>query len=121
MSIIQAYAKVTRKNSGMYQIQQRPKAPTLQISETRGESLLAFDRQTTPIGRAVQVRWSGISFIWHRPVAIEVRQGDSVQRLPIHDATSRAIIAVVLAGLAIVVLASLSMRRVHSRRRGSTT
>jgi len=94
---------------------QRLKAPALQISETRGKSVTAFDRQTTPVGRVVQVRWPGGSFTWHRPVAVEVRQGDTILRLPIHDVTFRAIGAIVLTGLAAVVLISLLMRRARPR------
>ncbi len=96
-------------------MQQRLKAPALHISETRGKSVTAFDRQTTPVGRVVQVRWRGISFTWHRPVAVEVRQGDTIHSLPIHNVTLRAIGAIVLTGLAAVVLISLLMRRVRPR------
>ncbi len=96
-------------------MQRRLKAPALHISETRGKSVTAFDRQTTPVGRVVQVHLPGISFTWHRPVAVEVRQGDTTHRLPIHNVTSRAIGAIVLTGLAAVVLISLLMRRAHPR------
>ena len=92
-------------------MQRRLKAPALHISETRGKSVTAFDRQTTPVGRAVQVNWLGGSFTWHRPVAVEVRQGDTIHRLPIHNVTSRAIGGITLTGLAVVVLISLLMRR----------
>ena len=77
---------------------------------------MTFNRQTTPIGRVVQVRLPGASFTWHRPVAVEVREGDSMYRLPIHDITSRATSTMVLTGLA-VVLVSLSIRKVRLRRR----
>lgn len=97
-------------------MQRRLKAPALQISETRGKSVTAFDRQTTPVGRVVQIRLPGISFIWHRPVAVEVRQGDTIRRLPIHNVTLRATSAIVLIGLAVVVLISLLMRRVRPRK-----
>ena len=73
----------------------------------------AFDRQTTPVGRVVQVRLPFGSFTWHRPVAVEVRQGESIQRLPIQNATRRAIGAMVLTGLAVVVLILLLMRRIR--------
>jgi hypothetical protein len=81
--------------------------------------MLAFSRQITPIGRAVQIRWPDGGFTWHRPVAIEVRQGDEVRRLPIPDVTSRTLIAIGLIGLAIVVLASRT-RRGGNRRRKQT-
>jgi hypothetical protein len=97
-------------------MQRRLKAPALYISETKGKSVTAFDKQTTPVGRVVQVRWPGGSFTWHRPVAVEVRQGDTIHRLPIHNVTLRAIGTIVLTGLAVVVLISLLMRRVRPRK-----
>ena len=96
-------------------MQRQLKAPALHISETRGKSVTAFDRQTTPVGRVVQVRLPGGSFTWHRPVAVEVRQGDAIHRLPIHNVTLRAISAIVLTGLAVAVLISLLMRRIRPR------
>ena len=97
-------------------MQRQLKAPALHISETRGKSVTAFDRQTTPVGRVVQVSWPGGSFTWHRPVAVEVRQGDTIHRLPIHNVTLRAIGAIVLTGLAVVVLILLLMRRARPRK-----
>ena len=94
-------------------MQQRLKAPAFHTSETRGKSVTAFDWQTTPVGRVVQVRLPGISLIWHRPVAVEVRQGDTIHRLPIYNVTRRAIGAIVLTGLAVVVLILLLMRRIR--------
>jgi hypothetical protein len=87
------------------------------ISEAQGEPITAFGRQIIPVGRVFQLNWPGGAFVRHRPVAIEVRQGDVVHRLPIHHVTLRAITAIVLTGLAVAVVASLLMRWVHSRRR----
>ena len=92
------------------------KAPVLQIGETRGNPVETFSRQTTPIGRVVRVQLPVGSFTWHRPVAVEVRQGETVHRLPIHDTTSRAISAIVLTGLA-TVLVPLVIRTILFRRR----
>ena len=75
------------------------KMPGWQIDETRGKPSLILGRQITPVGRAVQVSWSGGGVIWHRPVAVEVRQGDATRRLPIQNVTRRAIIGIALAGL----------------------
>jgi hypothetical protein len=96
-------------------MQRRLKAPALQINETRGKSVTAFDRQTTPVGRVVQVRLPVGSFTWHRPVAVEIRQGEAIHRLPIHNVTMRVMSAIVLTGLAVAVLISLLMRRVRPR------
>jgi hypothetical protein len=97
-------------------MQPQLKVPALHISETRGNPITTFDRQTTPIGRVVQLRLPGGSFTWHRPVAVEVRQGETVHRLPIHDTTYLAMSVIFLTGLA-TVLVPLVIRTMLFRRR----
>ena len=97
-------------------MQRQVKAPVLHISETRGNPVEAFNRQTTPIGRVIQVRLPFSSITWHRPLAVEVRQEDTIYRLPIYDSTSRVISAIVLTGLA-TVLVPLVIRTILFRRR----
>jgi hypothetical protein len=97
-------------------MQQQLKAPVLHISETRGNPVETSTMQTTPIGRAIQVRLPFGSFTWHRPVVVEVRQGETIYRLPIYDATSRVIWAIVLTGLA-TVLVPFVIRTIFFRRR----
>lgn len=80
--------------------------PKWEAHQTRGNPIEAFGRQATPIGYVVQVMWPIGGFIWHRPVAIEVREGDKVDRLPIPDITSRILIAFGLIGMVIGVLTS---------------
>src|SRR5205085_11302645 len=96
-------------------MQQSPKKSGLQISETRGEPIMAFGKQITPVGRVFQIRWPGGRFIRHRPTAIEVLQGDVVHRVPIHNATRRATATIILTGLAIVAIGSSLLRRAKSR------
>ena len=97
-------------------MQPQLKVPALHISETRGNPVETFSKQTTPIGRVIQLRLPGGSFTWHRPVAVEVRQGDFVYRLPIHDTTLRLTAVIFLTGLA-TVLVPLVLRKILSRRR----
>jgi hypothetical protein len=92
--------------------------PGWPISETRGESIKASGMQITPVGRVFQVRWPKGGFILHRPVAIEVRQGDLLHRVPIRDTTLRVTAALMLAGLVVVVIGSSWMRRAKSRSKG---
>ena len=100
-------------------MQRQLKVPASQISETRGNSVTAFNRQTTPIGRVVEVSLPFGSFTRHRPVAVEVRQDDTTYRLPIQDYTSRVISAIVLTGLA-TVLVPLVIRKILLRRSRSS-
>ena len=100
-------------------MQQQLKAPVLRISETKGNAVTTFNRQTTPIGRVVEVHLPFGSFTWHRPVAVEVRQEDTTYRLPIQDSTLRVIGAIVLTGLA-TVLVSLVLQKTLQRKRRSS-
>ena len=100
-------------------MQRQLKAPVLHISETRGNPVETSNKQTTPIGRVIQVRLPFGSITWHRPVGVEVRQGDTFYRLPIYDATSRVISAIVLTGLA-TVLVPFVIRTIFFRRRRTT-
>jgi len=97
-------------------MQRQLKAPVLHISETRGNTVETFNKQTTPIGRVVQVQLPFASVSWHRPLAVEVRQEGTMYRLPIYDATSRVISAIVLTGLA-TVLVPFVIRTILLRRR----
>jgi len=97
-------------------MQRQLKAPVLHISETRGHTVETANKQTTPIGRVIQVRLPYASVSWHRPLAVEVRQEGATYRLPIHDATSRVISAIVITGLA-TVLVPLFVRAIFFRRR----
>ena len=97
-------------------MQRQLKAPVFQISETRGNTVETSNKQTTPIGRVIQVRLPFASVTWHRPLAVEVRQEDTIYRLPIYDSTSRVIGAIVLTGLA-TVLVPFVIRTILLRRR----
>ena len=100
-------------------MQQQLRAPGWHIGRTRGKPFTAFGMQVVPIGFAVHVSWPGGGFTWHRPVAVEVRQEDTIYRLPIYDSTSRVISAIVLTGLA-TVLVPFVIRTIFFRRRRTT-
>jgi hypothetical protein len=97
-------------------MQRQLKARFFQIGETRGNTVEAFNRQTTPIGRVVEVHLPFGNITWHRPVVVEVRKEDTIYRLPIYDSTSRVISVIVLTGLA-TVFVPLVIRTILFRRR----
>ncbi len=85
--------------------------------ETRGQPIHAQGQEVTPIGRVTRFTWPGGGMIRHRPVAVEVRQGEHITRLPIRNVT-RQVIALLLTGLALGVLAlSLAQSRNRPQRR----
>jgi len=99
-------------------MQKLPKIPGWPIYETRGDPITISGRQITPIGRVFQVRWPRGGFIRHRPVAVEVRQGDVLHRVPIPNTTQRITTTLMLAGLAIFAIGTAWMRRAKSRSKG---
>lgn len=80
-------------------MQPAQRSPGWRAYETRGQPIHAHGREVTPIGRVTQVSWPGGGLLWNRAVAVEVRQGGETTRLPIRNATRRAI-ALLLLGLA---------------------
>jgi hypothetical protein len=97
-------------------MQRQLKAPVLRISETRGNTIETLDKQTTPIARVIHVQLPFAGFILHRPLAVEVRQQGTTYRLPIYNATSRAISIIFFTGLA-TVLTPFVIRTILLRRR----
>jgi hypothetical protein len=95
------------------------KEPVLRITETQGNAVTTFNRQITPIGRVVEVYLPFGRFIWHRPAAVEVREQDTTYRLPIHYSTSRVTSAIVLAGLATVLVPLVIQKTLVRRSRTS--
>jgi hypothetical protein len=91
--------------------------PLVRISEMRNKPITTHDREITPISRVFQISWPGGAFLWQRPVAIEIYQGDVVRRMSIQDTTRRVTIIIILAELAMVVLAASWMRLKNARRR----
>lgn len=94
--------------------------PLVRISEMRNKPITTHGKEITPIGRVFQVSWPGGAFLWQRPVAIEIYQGDVMRRLSIQNTTRRATSIIILAELAIVVLAASWMRLKDARRRRSS-
>lgn len=73
------------------------------FSGTRGQPLRIQGREITPVGRLTHMTWAGGGILIHRPLAIEVRQGDTTQRYPLPGAT-RSALALLLPGLVLGAL-----------------
>jgi hypothetical protein len=96
--------------------------PGLRTVETRGDSRTHFDQTITPIARVTQLTWPGGRIAWHRPVAVEAARGDRVRRIPIHNATRRLVVGIVLAEAALGALAWWGQQRSlqHPHKRSTT-
>jgi hypothetical protein len=79
--------------------------PSVRTEEISGTSLSLAGRQVTPIERATRIVWPGGSYIWRRPVAVEIRQGAQVRRMRIPNATRAIVVGVVAGGLVLSGLA----------------
>jgi hypothetical protein len=66
--------------------------PTVGNALVRGHPLRSAEREIIPVARATRLTWPGGRLEWHRPVAVEVRFGDSVQRIPIRNWTRLAVL-----------------------------
>ena len=88
---------------------------SLRLNEMRETPIRRLDMEMTPVTHVARVTLPRGSFVWRRPVAIEVRQGDMVRRVRIHDATRRAQVGVILVELALGILAA-SATRIYSRK-----
>ena len=74
-----------------------------------GEPVTAGDVTVTAQSQALTIRWPRGGFVWNRPLAVLVKQGGDVDRIPVVDITLWS--QVVLFGLSII----FSMKRVASR------
>jgi hypothetical protein len=72
--------------------------------DVRGNTVTAHGREITPIARQRTIAWPGGRAWRHTPLAVEVRERGLVRRIPIRDATPRAILMVALAEVAIGAL-----------------
>jgi hypothetical protein len=92
------------------------------IREVRRKPITAWGRQITPISRLFQLNLPRVAIVWHRPIAVEVRQGDAVQRLPVRGnmlticGANPLVTVIVLTGL-VIAGASPLLQRIRSRRR----
>jgi hypothetical protein len=70
----------------------------LRREEIRGDPMSFNGRQVTTLKRVTHVHWPGGVWEWHRPAAVEVRDGATVRRIPIRDATRAATFAAMVIG-----------------------
>jgi hypothetical protein len=81
-----------------------------------GEAVTAGGRTIRPQSRALTVRWPGGGFVWNRPVALLVQQGEDSERIPIVDLTRMTQWGLAGVGLIFSVLALVVSFRERSAR-----
>jgi hypothetical protein len=78
-----------------------------------GDPIVLGDRRILPVSRSYQVTIPGLNggIIWNRPAAIAVVQGGELQEvIPIHDATRRLQLMLILGGALVAAFIRLGMR-----------
>jgi hypothetical protein len=76
----------------------------IQYQTTTGLPRLHKDIVVTPVSRSLTVRLSRWGFVWNRPVAVLVEDGESTTELAIVDVTLLVQIGVFAAGLAATLI-----------------
>jgi hypothetical protein len=59
----------------------------VQLRTQQGPPTVRGDLVVTPISRALVVRFLFWTFIWNRPVAVQVKSPSGIKRIPIRDST----------------------------------
>jgi len=84
--------------------------PRIERREVRGEPLTLSGRRITPIKRVVHIAWPGGAWLWQRPIAVEIQEGESLRRMPVHNITRRAIIGLALSAALVAVVTRRRLR-----------
>jgi hypothetical protein len=85
-----------------------------QFQTFAGEPTTVGDVTLTPQSQALTVRWPFGGFVWNRPIAVLVKRGEQIERMPIVDVTRLAQLG--LLGLSLVFSAMILLRSARSRR-----
>jgi hypothetical protein len=86
--------------------------PLFRYSETALTPIEIGEYTIRPVANAAALQWPFGGLVWNRPVAIEVQQGDQIERIPIPDGTRLAQIGAMIAGVGVALLLWWYWRRV---------
>jgi hypothetical protein len=80
-----------------------------------GDKLTIGDLTVTPQSQALIVRWPYGGWVWNRPVAVVVEQGQQLKRIPIVDVTRLAQLGLLGLGLVFFIGVFVLSSRQRSR------
>lgn len=90
--------------------------PVMRVEYVRGNPVRIATQEIIPIAKVRRLTWGSRRVEWHRPAAVEVRTGDHVRRVPIHNVTRQVIAGTILAGIVLGIL-GMWVERIYLRRR----
>ena len=79
----------------------------LTYATSTGQQVQHGDVVVTPVSRVLTLKLPHYVFIWNRPVAILVEDGDTSTRMPIVDVTLLAQLALLAIGVTLAILTAL--------------
>ena len=87
----------------------------IQWDTVSGEPIEVYGTTVTPESQALILRWPGrsVGFVWNRPVAVLVKRGESVERIPIVDVTRWAQVGIIGLGIALAMVAMIQSSLNH--------
>ena len=80
-------------------------------TSSKGQPIKYDGKVLTPVSQALTVQLPFWGWVWNRPTAIEIDDGQSIENIPIVDVTLMARIGLYGIGLAAGVLALMAGRR----------
>ena len=83
----------------------------VQFRTSSGETVKKGDVTVTPISQALIVNFPYGGFVWNRPLAIEVDDGETTKRIPILDVTRIVQLSLIGFGFIFVILTLLFGRK----------
>ena len=99
--------------------------PQIRREDVRDPVIRLAGRQVTPVARVTRVAWQGGALEWYHPLAVEIADNEAsqpnlpTQRIPIHDATRRAMLGMLLAALLVAAALEGVTGWVRQRQRAS--
>ena len=89
--------------------------PWFALRTLHGDPIAVGDLTITPQSLALTLRLPRVGFAWQRPVAVLVRRGGAVARLPIRDGTRLAQLALLGGGILLGLAGSAAARKRKER------
>ena len=90
----------------------------VQLRRSSGDPVKVGDVTVTPQSQALTVRWPRGGWVWNRPAAVLVEQGEERKRIPIVDVTRAAQLGLYALALVFAILGLILLTKERSSQDG---